>query len=231
MALFFNACSLYGRCSDSEMGKTTDNFPGGVSPESILSTIGISPQICGVSMKKWPYQDSIFIVYAEDTMDFNIYILKQTGEKYKVVAQYQETFGEFDYRFRSFDFAPYKINKDQTAFGIRYFTKGPTMGGSWECEKLVLYERTDNEINLILSTVVYYLAEGNNVAYDTDSSFYWEEKGVIIIGQPDKSGYNRIIEKVGKKKYVFKYDSGHYTSDNMPGCLSDSVGNCFCPEE
>lgn len=226
-----NTYLLFAECYPSQMGRTARNFPDNVSPESILKKVGISPDICSAAMKKWPYQDSIFIVYAEDNLEYHIFILKHTGETYNVLSHYQSTFGENSYRFRSFDFAPYTLNKNQTAFGIRFFTRGPAMGGGWECEKLVLYENVNNQINPIMSTLVYYLAEGNNTAYDANSSFYCEEKGVIIIGQPDKSGYNRIIEKVGNKKYVFKYNSGMYTTDKFPECLSNSVSNCFCPEE
>jgi hypothetical protein len=151
--------------------------------------------------------------------------------KYNVLSQYQSAFGENSYRFRSFDFAPYKLTKDQTAIGIRFFARGPAMGGGWECQKLVLYENINSQINPIMSTNMYYLAEGSNTAYDANTAFYCEEKGVIIIGQPDNSGYNRIIEKVGSKKYVFKYNSGMYTTDNLPECISKSVSNCFCPED
>jgi hypothetical protein len=178
-------------------------------------------------MKKWPYGDNLFIVYSEDTLAFKVQVLQKANNQFKVISAYSGELGE--YRFKEFDFAPYTIKKKRTAIGIRFVAQGPTMGGSWYCTRLKLFEFADNNLALVLSTLVAYTAEGNNVAYDMDTYYSTDESAVIIIGKPDASGYNKIIKKVEKKNLVYSNVNGTYTEDNVSGYKGNLQEKCFCP--
>lgn len=178
-------------------------------------------------MKKWPYGDNLFIIYSEDTVEFKIHILQKVNNRFKVISEYTDELGE--YRFKEFDFAPYAIKKNNTAIGIRFFARGPTIGGSWECIRLKLFEFANYNVRLVLSTLVAYEAEGNNVAYDIDTYFSRDETAIIIIGKPNASGYNRIIKKVEKDRLIYSYTDSTYTEDNVSGYTGNLIENCFCP--
>lgn len=229
MLLSFHLLSACENCFPSTMGNSKENIPESVSIDSVYKLTGTGPRTCGLAMKKWSSKDSLFIVYSEDTSNYTVHVVKQKGKSLRILASYKAGLGQ--YRFSEFDFAPYKVKKNLTAIIIRFFTQGPTKGGGWECRKLELFEFSGDEIRPILSTLMNYTADGNNIAYDTETYFAYEESAVIGIGKPDESGYNTLVKKVDKKRYIYKYDDGMYTVEDEPDCLGDSVENCFCPGE
>jgi hypothetical protein len=222
--LLNQAVQSYDVCFPSHMGHSADNFPDSVSRQEVYRATGLDSTVCGLLMQKWHYRNSTYIVYSEDTARFEVHVLEQTGNTFRRVAKAEGELGE--YRFIGFDFAPYRIRKKETAIGLRLESQGPTKGGSWFCTRLMLFELKGDGLSPILSTTIGYRAEGNDVAYDTDTRFYEEESGTIIIGKPDKSGYNRLIFRNGKKNTTLLYSDGTYGIELESDCLG--AERCFC---
>jgi hypothetical protein len=213
-------------CS-SDRGTLTKTFPAGVSPEAILKIAGLGPEVCGAVMREWPRAPGTFILYSESPAGFAVHVLERRDQTFAVVGSTREDLGEVS--FEDFDFAPYTIRKDQVAFGIRFEAHGPTKGGSWKCGSLSLFALMKGKLQPLLSTRMSYSAEGNDVAYDIDTGFSDEASATILVGRPDKSGYNTLIKKVGRRKYVYSFSAFGYSGPDEPACL-EKFDHCFCPD-
>lgn len=216
-------------CFPSEMGASQKNFPDSVSADSIYAITGISPGVCGIAMKKWPHGDNLFVVYSEKEPDFEIHVLQKTNTAFTVIGRLKAELGE--YRFKAFDFAAYRIRKNRTAIGIRFFARGPFMGGGWECTRLKLFDFDEGKIRQVLSTLVAYAADGNSVAYDDRSHFSNDESAVILMGKPGAGGYAAIIKKIEKDKivYTFSETDSAYAAGRETGYKGNLRDGCFCP--
>jgi hypothetical protein len=212
-------------CYPSEMGNSKENFPASISLEAVYKATGLGPSTCGMAMKKWPYRADTYVVYAEDAENYSLYVLQAKGLAFEVVARFSAALGQ--YQFKGFDFAPYKIRKEQTAIGILVGAGGPTKGGRFECRRTRLYEIANGGLRLILSAAISYEAEGNVVNYDPDTHFEDSRSALIIVSKPDKSGYNKIVIKVGRTKHVLGFSEGAYVTSEDPDCLGSEY--CFCP--
>jgi hypothetical protein len=208
-------------CYPSKMGKDKTNFPDSVSIESVCKATGIKSDICGVSVKKWPYKKATFIVYAEDTANYYVYIISAKANRFSVDAKYEKKHAG-DYRFSSFDFAPYKITKNSTALGFRFTANGPYAGGGYTCEKLLLLENNNNKLREILFTTMAYEALIAGEWNDDGSRDHSEvnQSGIIMIGNPDGSGYNKLIKKVDDKKEIYSWENDRYSAEDglFEGC-------------
>jgi hypothetical protein len=178
------------RCDSSEMGKGQGNFPKGISIDSIRRVTGIPANVCGMAMRAWPQEKGTFIVYTEDSATYSVFVLSRSKNAFKVEARLT---GDFvgGYRFRKFDFAPYRVRKQSTAIGIRFARTVFEGGGVTDCEMLSLLERHGGELDEILFTPTRL------EMYDNAGRGHLLEgrRAVIDIGDPDKSGYNRLIIK------------------------------------
>ncbi len=216
----FSSC--YSSYFDSIPEYLCDSIP---STEILLCT-GLDEKICGLDMKKWPYLDSVYIVYAEDSANYQIFLIKESApSKYNVLTS--SIFRhEKEYRFSHFDFAPYRLKENNTAIGIRFKVTGPTMGGAWSCEMLKLFEIHNKQLKMQFSTITHFIREGNSVAYDYNTAFYEEYIAIVIIGKSGIDGYNQIITKVDGGKAMYNWDGNRYlnTSDSDNGIIED----CWC---
>jgi hypothetical protein len=158
-------------------------------------------------------------------MDHQLVLLRKKADSFEVVARHR-TSGN-PYFFESFDFARYQIRKGRVAIGVRVRETGPTIGGGYDCTRLVLFERVQAELRPVLSAMADQSAEGNEVAYDSDTRFEGSASAMFIMGKPDSSGYRRIVRKVGKHKRVFSWDGSQYgpEGDGDANCIAD---RCFC---
>lgn len=213
-------------CS-SEVGMSAQNFPPGVSSAAILKLAGLGPGVCGAMMREWPRSPGTFILYTQSADHFALHLLQKRDQTFAVIGSLRQEVD--DLVFRGFDFAPFKLRKDQVAFGVRLEARGATKGGFWQCGSLRLYTLIKGKLEHVLSTLMSYSAEGNDVAYDIDSGYSEEASATLAVGKPDESGYNTLIKKVGRRRYVYSFADGQYSGPDEPACL-ENVVHCFCQD-
>lgn len=217
-------------CFPSRMGRAPVDAAELPLWRRAMEVAGIDGKVCGAVLKAWPHESDTFVLYAEhpikyEVMDHQLVLLRKKADSFEVVARHR-TSGN-PYFFESFDFARYEIRKGQVAIGIRVSEAGPTIGGGYNCTRLVLFERVQAELRPILSAMADQSAEGNEIAYDSDTRFEGSASATFIMGRPDRSGYRRIVRKVGRTKRVFSWDGSQYgpEGDGDANCIAD---RCFC---
>jgi hypothetical protein len=195
-----------------------------------MKVAGVDPKFCGVALRAWPHESDTYVLYAENPVKYNVVdhqlvLLRKKTDSFEVVARHS-TAGN-PYVFESFDFARYEIRKGEIAIGVRLHDSGPTIGGSYECTRLVLFEKVQAELKPVLSAMADQSAEGNEVAYEADTGYATSAKATFVMGKSDRSGYKRIVRKHGKAKMVFAWDGTRYApqGDGDANCLTD---RCFC---
>ncbi len=220
-------------CFPSDMGRTPSDPAEASLWRKAIEVAGIAPGACGIALRPWPHERDAYVLYAESPVEYNVvdhqlFLLRKKADSFEVVARHR-TAGN-PYVFQSFDFAAYTLRKGETAIGVRLRQRGPTIGGGWECIRLVLFARAKDELIPVFSATADESAEGNEVAYDIDTHFETSASATFIIGKPDRSGYNRIVRKSGKHKEVFSWDTTGYVAagGQEPGCLAD---RCYCQDE
>ncbi len=204
-------CVSYGFASDCwpskwnvEKEQKGVHFPEDIIRDSILSKMHLTDSVCGIGIKKWPYINDTYIVVSEDLDSLYVGIVQVLEESYTLNNRYSKKLSKYGYRFDRFDFAPYRLNKESIAFGLRFYGNGGLAGGGYGCQNLVLFAPIKDSLQVVLSTVMEgsamiageWLEEGIRMHYDETSS------AILIIGKPDSTGYNRIIKKMTTNESV-----------------------------
>ena len=220
-------------CWPSRMGRTPSAPADAPLWRKAIEVAGIAPTTCGIALRQLPHEPDTYVLYAENPVEYNVMdhqlvLLRKKADSFEVVARHRSAGNS--YFFESFDFAPYTIRKGETAVGVRLQVQGPTIGGIYRCTRLVLFARVGSELLPVFSATADQYAEGNEVAYDEDTRFEKSGSATFIMGKPDRSGYKRIVRKVGKHKMVFRRDGTEYSplGDGEPGCIAD---RCYCQDE
>lgn len=220
-------------CFPSEMGRTPANAADAPLWRKAMEVAGIPASTCGVTLREWPHERDTYVLYAENPVEYNVMdhrllLLRKKGDSFEILARHHAA--DNPYFFQAFDFAPYAIRKGELAIGVRLQVRGPTIGGGYQCTKLVLFARVEGELNPIFSAAADQSAEGNEVAYQDETRYERSSAATFIMGKPDRSGYKRIVRKSGKDKTVFSWGGSSYTpeGDGDPGCLGDW---CYCQDE
>jgi hypothetical protein len=217
-------------CFPSRMGRTPSDPADLPLWRKAMEVAGVDPKTCGIAVRPWPHETDAYVLYAESPVEYNVVdhqlvLLRKKADSFEVVARHR-TAGN-PYVFESFDFARYAIRKGAIAIGVRLQESGPTIGGGYECTRLVLFERVQSELKPVLSAMADQSAEGNEVAYDSDTRFETSATSTFIMGKADGSGYKRIVRKHGKAKVVFAWDGSGYAQqgDGDANCLAE---RCYC---
>jgi hypothetical protein len=198
-----------------------------------MEAAGIDSKACGVALRPWPHERDAYVLYVENpieyqVMDHHLVLLRRKADSFEVVARHRTD--KDPYFFKSFDFARYAIRKGKIAIGVRMQERGPTIGGGYQCTRLLLFEREQTELKPVFSATADQSAEGNEVAYNFDTHFETSATATFMIDKPDRSGYKRIVRKSGKTKMGFSWDGTRYVpeGDGDANCLAD---RCFCQDE
>ncbi len=226
-------------CLSSGMGNSSSNFPDSINKNEVLKVASIDSNSCGIAMKKWPYQKNTYVLYSEArtgdneyVMDRIICLLEKVNKSFVVRARYESS--DHLFAFESFDFAPYSIKKNRVAIGIRFGKQGATHGGSFRCSKLALFAPDQGELPQVFESLSDYTADGNGVAYDSETGFEYDFHAIFKIAKPDRSGYHRIERVAQNSKLVYVWGENGYQSnrdrENELDCIGDSVEYCFCNE-
>jgi hypothetical protein len=220
-------------CFPSEMGRTPSDPADAPLWRKAMEVAGIPTSTCGVALREWPHERDTYVLYAENPVEYNVMdhrllLLRKKGDSFEVLARHHTA--ENPYFFQSFDFAPYSIRKGEVAIGVRLQVRGPTIGGGYQCSRLVLFARVEGELNPIFSAIAKQSAEGNEVAYEEETRYERSSAATFVMGKPDRSGYKRIVRKSGKAKTLFSWHGSSYTTqdDGDAGCLGDW---CYCQDE
>ena len=217
-------------CFPSKMGRTPSDPADLPLWRKAMEVAGIDPKVCGVALRPWPHESDVYVLYAEDpvkyeVVDHQLVLLRKKADSFEVIARHRSA--ENPYVFESFDFARYAIRKGEIAIGVRLRESGPTIGGGYECTRLVLFERVQDELKPVFCAMADQSAEGNEVAYEADTRFETSATATFVMGKPDSSGYKRIIRKHGKAKMVFAWDGTGYAQqgDGDANCMAK---RCYC---
>lgn len=172
-------------------------LPDSLSIDSVYKAVGARSKLCGIAAKKWPYQKDAYAIHAEDTAFDHLILAGRTGKSLWVMARYKQPRTE-DLQFSDFDFAKYQLNNKSTALGIRYKSTGSCMNGWSERNHLQLLEPKADSLREVLFTTMGLTFEITSAAMDDGSRYLYgtSQTGVLIVGKPDKSGYNRLVKKV-----------------------------------
>lgn len=108
--------------------------------------------------------------------------------------------------YQGFDFAPYKISKDQTAFGIRVAWETMYAGGGGMFDALMLFLiQGDRIVNVLSEPIEEWGMSGGAVGPKNE----WQTKNVLRILPNEHSGYFdiQLKQRGGKWKKTFRWDA------------------------
>lgn len=107
--------------------------------------------------------------------------------------------------YKSFDFAPYKVSKDQVAFGLRVAWQTAYAGGGGLYDALMLFlVRGDKVVNILSEPMEEYGDSGSG-----DEKNSWETNNVLRILPHKHAGYFdlQIKDRDRKWKKTFQWDA------------------------
>ncbi len=111
--------------------------------------------------------------------------------------------------FDSFDFAPYKIAKDQTAFGLRAAWTESYSGGGAYFTALCLFAVQDGKVKSILTAPMSAYADvaGDWHKDGTRDHHITDEANVVIVSQNATDGHFDLLIKNKKWRRVYKWSA------------------------
>jgi hypothetical protein len=106
----------------------------------------------------------------------------------------------------NFDFAPYMVQKEKRAFGIRIRYSGPSRANQFEEEKITLFVQEKDKLIPILNHFTSYLYSG---VWDTNCAGEFKEKNAFFVLEPTSSnGYFDMKVNYKEVKTINKMVSG-----------------------
>ena len=106
----------------------------------------------------------------------------------------------------SFDFAPYMVQSNKRAFGLRIIYSGASRVNPYEEEKLTLFVQEKDKLVPVLNDFTSYLSTGD---WDTNCAGEFNEKRAVFILEPTLSnGYFDMKVSYKEVKTINKMVSG-----------------------
>jgi hypothetical protein len=188
--------------------------------------------LCGYALKEWPFKKGVYIGMAEvetwkktknapglfhsDVMYSDVLViavrLDDQNSNFSVVAALRDPvriparFSSYNFQF---DFAPFKLNKSEYAFGIRASLHVCGTGWCETMEWLDLYRIDAAAITRILSTPI---GHENSCLRDCNDAKDEMETATISVSAESTNGVYNLIKRCDRKPpAVFKWDGLQYT--------------------
>lgn len=106
----------------------------------------------------------------------------------------------------NFDFAPYMVQTNKRAFGIRISYSGPSRANQFEEEKITLFVQEKDKLVPVLKDFTSYLSTGD---WDTNCAGEFKEKNAVFVLEPTSSnGYFDMKVNYKEVKTLNKMVSG-----------------------
>ncbi len=114
--------------------------------------------------------------------------------------------------FPTLDLAPYKINDNEMAFGLRAQSVTGYAGGGAIQQNLILFRLSGQKLQIILNTPIYEFRDiAGNWNKDGTREHNIEENDTIVIVQKNKTnGFYDLMLKTGHEKTILKWDGQQY---------------------
>ncbi len=199
-----------------------------LSADSIKTLLDISDSVIFTASKKWPYEKDVIIVYAQTADSFYVGKTKTLSNKL-VVKKHIKALCEdwINQTFIRFDFAPYVINNNKNAFGIRVTRQ---LGGyprvESKYELLSLYFNIQDSLTPIFS----YPIQSSHYDYGLNESNSYKDSSIItIINITKENNYNNLILKTWHKSSNTQHgiDSGNEMHPNETASDSGTTTEVF----
>ncbi len=128
--------------------------PAGFTRALVLDRLGVGPRICGFAVKRWG-RGSLYVAVVELDRALVVGVF-EAGDSIRLRARGRLLLGESAPRFHHFDFAPYRIDTDELAFGLRTAHRIAYAGGGGQCQGLTLFRLRGGRLDPILATQMDY---------------------------------------------------------------------------
>ncbi len=208
-------------------------LPAGLSAKTIVELVAPRENASSawlVGVKPWSYRPNSFIaivIFSVDTVYLAMLEYQENKIPAKVIANYGKPLdiagntvnwdnidlgdenlpNSDDMTYYRFDFAPFKISENQTAFGIRVNWSNSYAGGGADFQALMLFvAKGDRIINILLEPIYYFSDIAGNWHDDGTRDHNLSEGENIVIMLPHKTNgyYDLQLKTVGsKQKQVF----------------------------
>lgn len=212
--------------------------PSGFDEALVREHLGIEGRICGWAVKAWGRDERLFVAVVEQKKTVSIGVFEK-GESIRLRARSRLDAGKHQKPyFLKFDFAPYRINLEETAIGIRMAKPIAYAGGGGQCETVSLFRLGTDRLDLILHTQINYSAMvrgdpiergGPSVVHDVYA------KATLAISERKTSGFFDYIRSAevstpftepSRRRATYAWSDGRYRSRGDAAPLET---NCLTP--